>query len=62
MRSEVRRWERLPAIPGIDNDPLPKKSELALEKSEPKPAPPTPLKAHADRVPELGYQEGQNND
>jgi HK97 family phage portal protein len=35
LRSEARKWERLPPVPGIDDQPLPKRAEVAVEKGDP---------------------------
>jgi HK97 family phage portal protein len=63
LRSEVRKMERLPVVAGIDDQPLPKKAEVAVEKGDPEalsvaqvPPPGAPVKAIADRLPELPGQ------
>lgn len=61
LRSEVRAEERLKLVKGIDEQPLPKKAEVGLLKSDPEaptvaqvPAPgAAPIQAQANRVPEL---------
>lgn len=64
LRSEVRRMERLPAIVGIDDEPLPAKADKALMLTDPKsgisvPPPGEPVQAVADRIPELPPAAGQ---
>lgn len=66
LRSEVRRMERLPKVEGIDDQPLPKKAEIAVEKGDPEalsvaqvPPPGAPVRAIADRVPELAPADGE---
>lgn len=57
-RSEVRRLESLPPVPGIDDQPFPEKAEKALLQTDPKsgisvPPPGDVVQAVAERVPEL---------
>lgn len=58
LRSEARKKERFPVIKGIDAEPLPRKAELALEKTDPLaatvaqvPPPGAPVPATAARLP-----------
>jgi HK97 family phage portal protein len=57
-RSEVRALENLPPVDGIDDLPLPSKAEKNLAWTDPKggesvPPPGEPIRAVADRIPEL---------
>lgn len=64
LRSEVRQMERLPVVEGIDAQPLPSKAEKGLMWTDPKagesvPPPGEPVRAVADRIPELTAADSQ---
>jgi HK97 family phage portal protein len=66
LRSEVRRLENLPPVEGIDAEPLPSKAEKNLAWTDPKggdsvPPPGAPIRAVADRIPELEPVDGQRS-